>query len=89
MTDATKVIQAVGRTVQADLWANRNRYGWAVTAALLAILAGAVFLDKPIIVISQLVALVICLVMLAPTASQFGKWLAQVAAIRNGTRAPD
>lgn len=86
MTDASKIIAAVARTVQPDQWCNRNRYGWFVTLALLGLYGWGLHFDKPVGLLFWLLCLVIVLVMLAPTAAQFGKWLAQVAAIRSGTR---
>lgn len=86
MTDATKIIVAAGDTIQPDQWKNRNRYGWFVTASLLFLFGWALHFDKPLGLLFWLIVLAFTLVMLAPTAAQFGKWLAQVAAIKNGVQ---
>jgi F0F1-type ATP synthase assembly protein I len=88
VNEPIRIIETVAQTVQPARWRNRVIYGWAVTAALLGMLGGAVFHDKPHGLIFWLLGLIVCLVMLAPTAEQFGKWLAQVAAIKNGVNAP-
>lgn len=89
VTDTTRVIEIAGETIQPDQWKNRNRYGWFVTGSLLFLYGWALHFDKPAGLLFWLMCLVVTLVMLAPTAAQFGKWLAQVAAIRNGVRGSD
>lgn len=85
MTRAT-VIRAVGDTIQPALWAHRRRYAWAVTGSLLVMWAASERLGLSETLLAWLLSFMVVLVMLGPTAEQFGKWLAQVAAIRNGTR---
>jgi hypothetical protein len=68
-------------------WKNRVIYSWAVTVALLAGLIVSCFLgraDYIVHALSALVALVCFLVMVAPSAEQAIKMLAQVKAIKNG-----
>lgn len=80
------VINAVADTIQPAIWSHRKHYAWVVTVALLA---GWAFSDKLNLserLLAWLLSFMVTLVMLGPTAEQFGKWLAQVAAIRNGTR---
>ena len=80
------VIQAVADTIQPAIWAHRKHYAWVVTVALLGMWAFSGRLGLSERLLAWLLSFMVVLVMLGPTAEQFGKWLAQVAAIRNGTR---
>lgn len=69
-------------------WKNRIWYSWVVTAALLVGLIVCCFLSREAHIIhalSALVGLVCFLVMVAPSAEQAIKMLAQVKAIKNGS----
>lgn len=87
MTDSnTAVIREVADTIQPAVWHYRKVYSWVVTIALLVMWAGSQRLGLSESLLSWLLAFLVVLVMLGPTAEQFGKWLAQVAAIRNGVK---
>lgn len=73
--------------IQAALWENRRWYGWVVTGALLGLLGASKWLGLSQWLLGQLVAFLVALVMLGPTAEQFGKWLSQLVALRTGVRA--
>jgi len=79
-------------TIDHSRWGNRLFYLWAVTAALLLMLAGSIYLDKPGFVIATLawlLAFAVTLLVVTPSAEQMTKMLAQVAAIRAGTKAAE
>lgn len=80
------VINAVADTIQPGIWSHRKHYGWAVTGTLLAMWTVSDRFNLSETLLAWLLSFMVVLVMLGPTAEQFGKWLAQVAAIRNGTR---
>lgn len=80
------VIQAVADTIQPALWAHRKHYAWAVTIALLVMWTASERLGLSERILAWLLSFMVVLVMLGPTAEQFGKWLALVVGIRNGTR---
>lgn len=81
------VAKAVAGTIQPAIWEHRKRYAWFVTTVLLGVFAYALYAGKDLNLVTWLLFTMILLVMIGPTAEQFGKWLAQVAAIRSGTRA--
>lgn len=96
MSDATEersmvLAQAAdfAKKIEHSQWSNRIIYLWAVTLVLGLILGGAIYLDKPLAVIHTLAGLIAFaqfLFVVTPSAEQVSKMLAQVAAIRAGTR---
>lgn len=88
MTPAARstVIRAVGEAIQPGIWAHRRHYAWGVTGSLLGMWTMSDRLRLSESLLAWLLAFMVVLVMLGPTAEQFGKWLAQVVSIRNGTQ---
>lgn len=80
---------ALAATIDHSRWSNRLAYLWAVTFVLLVMLAAAIWFDKPNTVIATLAWMIVfakTLLVVTPSAEQMTKMLAQVAAIRAGTR---
>ena len=79
-------------TIDHSRWGNRLAYLWAVTFLLMGMLAGSIYLDKDQFVIATLawlLAFAFTLLVVTPSAEQMTKMLAQVAAIRAGTKTAD
>ena len=80
----------LAKAIDHSRWGNRLGYLWAFTFALMAMLAGAIWFDKPNTVIATLAWMIVfaaTLLVVTPSAEQMTKMLAQVAAIRAGTKA--
>ncbi|WP_313105278.1 hypothetical protein [Brevundimonas sp.] len=81
---------ALAATIDHSRWPVRLWYLAGTTTALVIILGVAIFLDKPDHVISTLAWMIVfaaTLTVVTPSAEQMTKMLAQVAAIRAGTKA--
>ena len=80
----------LAKAIDHSRWGNRVFYLWAFTFLLMAVLAVAIWFDKPITVIQILAGLIgfaAFLLVVTPSGEQVLKMLAQVAAIRAGTKA--
>lgn len=86
----TEVIAASAGSIENSRWGNRLAFMHWTTAALLAILAAAVWRSSPhaITALSGLFVVNAVLMVVTPSAEQITKMLAQVAAIRFGVGAP-
>lgn len=77
-------------TIEHSRWGNRVLYLWAFTFLLMGVLAAAIWFDKPLAVVQLLAGLIgfaAFLLVVTPSGEQVLKMLAQVAAIRAGTKA--
>lgn len=75
--------------IEHSRWGNRLGYLAALTIGLMAALGLAIYSDKPAYVISTLAWMIVfaaTLTVVTPSAEQMTKMLAQVAAIRAGTK---
>lgn len=89
MGSSEQVIEAAAGAIQNSVWKNRVIYSWAVTAALVFGLLAVCFVTKDQHTISTLAWLIFSnniLMLVAPTAEQIVKMMAQVAAIRAGAK---
>ncbi|MNX94501.1 hypothetical protein D3C86_1267350 [compost metagenome] len=83
------LITGAAAAIEHSLWGNRLNYLTALTVELMVALGLAIFFDKPAFVISTLAWMIIfaaVLTVVTPSAEQMTKMLAQVAAIRAGTK---
>lgn len=83
------IIAESAAAIEHSRWGNRLIYLSILTVALLIAMAVAIFLDKPAFVISTLAWMIVfaaTLTVVTPSAEQMTKMLAQVAAIRMGTK---
>ena len=84
------LITGAASAIEHSRWANRLHYLAALTGVLIVILGMAIYFDKPAFVVSTLGWMIVfaaTLTVVTPTAEQMTKMLAQVAAIRAGTKA--
>lgn len=84
------LIHGAAIAIEHSRWTNRLHYLAALTGVLIVILGMAIYFDKPAFVISTLAWMIVfaaTLTVVTPTAEQMTKMLAQVAAIRAGTKA--
>ena len=84
------LITGAAAAIDHSRWANRLHYLAALTGVLLVILGLAIYFDKPPVVVSTLAWMIVfaaTLTVVTPSAEQMTKMLAQVAAIRAGTKA--
>ncbi|MNS21298.1 hypothetical protein D3C72_530590 [compost metagenome] len=75
--------------IEHSRWGNRLVYLAALTGALIVGLGLAILFDKPAFVVSTLAWMIVfaaTLTVVTPSAEQMTKMLAQVAAIRAGTK---
>lgn len=75
--------------IEHSRWGNRLGYLAALTVGLMVALGLAIYFDKPAFVISTLAWMIVfaaTLTVVTPSAEQMTKMLAQVAAIRAGTK---
>lgn len=86
---ALDVIAEAAASIEHSRWPVRLWYLSGTTMALILILGGAIFTDKPDHVVSTLAWMIIfaaTLTVVTPSAEQMTKMLAQVAAIRAGAK---
>ncbi len=84
------IITAAAAAIEHSRWANRLHYLAALTSVLVVILGLSIYFDKPDFVVSTLAWMIVfaaTLTVVTPSAEQMTKMLAQVAAIRAGTKA--
>lgn len=84
------IITGAASAIEHSRWANRLHYLAALTGVLIVILGMAIYFDKPAFVISTLAWMIVfaaTLTVVTPSGEQVIKMLAQVAAIRAGTKA--
>lgn len=88
-SDKLNLIAESAAAIEHSRWGNRLTYLAALTGALMVGLGLAIQFDKPAYVISTLAWMIIfcaTLTVITPSAEQMTKMLAQVAAIRAGTK---
>lgn len=86
---ALDVIAEAAAAIEHSRWGNRLVYLASLTGALLVALGLSIFFDKPAFVVSTLAWMIVfaaTLTVVTPSAEQMTKMLAQVAAIRAGTK---
>lgn len=86
---ALDVIAEAAAAIDHSRWPVRLWYLAGMTTALILILGGAIFTDKPDHVVSTLAWMIVfsaTLTVVTPSAEQMTKMLAQVAAIRAGAK---
>lgn len=86
---ALDVIAEAAAAIDHSRWPVRLWYLAGTTTALILILGGSIFTDKPDHVISTLAWMIVfsaTLTVVTPSAEQMTKMLAQVAAIRAGAK---
>lgn len=86
---ALDVIAEAAAAIDHSRWPVRLWYLSGMTTALILILGGAIFTDKPDHVVSTLAWMIVfsaTLTVVTPSAEQMTKMLAQVAAIRAGAK---
>lgn len=84
------LITGAAASIEHSRWANRIIYLFAITAALVVLLGIAIGADKPAHVTTTLAWLIVFfafLTVVTPSGEQVIKMLAQVQAIRAGTKA--
>lgn len=84
------VIAESAAAIEHSRWGNRLSYLFFLTSALMVALGLAIYFDKPEHVVSTLALMIVfaaTLTVVTPSAEQMTKMLAQVAAIRAGTKA--
>lgn len=70
--------------IAVSFWKNRVAYVYAVTAALMVVLAGAIVADRHVVTVAWLLGTMFVLYLVAPSAEQAVKMLATAAALRAG-----
>ncbi len=83
------VIAESAAAIEHSRWGNRLGYLAALTIGLMVALGLAIYFDKPAYVVSTLAWMIVfaaTLTVVTPSAEQMTKMLAQVAAIRAGTK---
>lgn len=84
------LITGAAAAIEHSRWSNRLHYLAALTGVLIVLLGLAIYFDKPAFVVSTLAWMIVfaaTLTVVTPSAEQMTKMLAQVAAIRAGTKA--
>lgn len=84
------IITGAAVAIEHSRWANRLHYVAALTIVLVVRLGLSIYFDKPDFVVSTLAWMIVfaaTLTVVTPSAEQMTKMLAQVAAIRAGTKA--
>lgn len=84
------LIASAANAIEHSRWGNRLAYLFCLTGALMVVLGLAIYFDKPPVVVSTLAWMIVfaaTLTVVTPSAEQMTKMLAQVAAIRAGTKA--
>ncbi|WP_433942388.1 hypothetical protein [Brevundimonas diminuta] len=84
------IIAESAAAIEHSRWGNRLSYLFFLTGALIVALGLAIYFDKPEHVVSTLAWMIVfaaTLTVVTPSAEQMTKMLAQVAAIRAGTKA--
>jgi len=83
------VIAEAAAAIEHSRWGNRLSYLFCLTGALMVALGLAIYFDKAAFVVSTLAWMIVfaaTLTVVTPSAEQMTKMLAQVAAIRAGTK---
>ncbi|WP_292036778.1 MULTISPECIES: hypothetical protein [unclassified Brevundimonas] len=83
------MIIGAAAAIEHSRWPNRLNYLAGLTGVLVVILGLSIYFDKPAFVVSTLAWMIVfaaTLTVVTPSAEQMTKMLAQVAAIRAGTK---